>query len=217
MTYENTTETRQAIIDACLRVNAEGINQGTSGNISVRAGEEMLITPSGIPYDQLGPQDIVRVSLKTGAPRGLHKPSSEWRFHRDLLVARPDMNVVVHAHPAYCTALGMLREGIPACHYMVCLFGGSDVPVAGYARFGSAALSDAVVEALSARHGCIMANHGATVLGEDLSKAMWRMAELEVLARSYMIARQAGEVVMLSEAEIAETMEAIKTYGPQKS
>jgi len=216
MLYENTVETRQAIIDACLRMNAEGINQGTSGNISVRAGEEMLITPSGIPYDQMTPQDIVRVRLDDGYVRGLHKPSSEWRFHRDLLVGRPDMQVVVHAHPVHCAALSMLREPIiPACHYMVGLFGGSDVPVAGYARYGSAALSEAVVEAMADRHGCLMANHGATVLGEDLGKALWRLGELEMLSQSYLAARAAGKVVLLSDQEMAEAIEAFKDYGPK--
>lgn len=215
MVYENTTEVRQAIIDACLRMNAEGINQGTSGNISVRAGGEMLITPSGIPYDQLTPKDIVRVALETGDPRGLHKPSSEWRFHRDLLLARPDVHVVVHAHPVHCTALSMLRQPIPACHYMIGLFGGADVPVAGYARFGSAELSDAVVKAMTERTGCLMANHGATVLGEDLSKAMWRLSELETLAQAYVIAKGAGEVVLLSDAEIAAAIAGFADYGPK--
>lgn len=213
--YENTTEVRQAIIDACLRMNAEGINQGTSGNISARAGEEMLITPSGIPYEQVAPKDIVRVSLETGQARGLHKPSSEWRFHRDLLNARPDMHVVVHAHPVHCTALSMLRKPIPPCHYMIGLFGGADVPVADYARFGSEALSLAVVTAMAERHGCLMANHGATVLGEDFTKAMWRMGELEVLAQSYLLARAAGEVVLLSEVEIADAIAAFANYGPR--
>lgn len=215
MSYDNTTETRQAIIDACMRMNAEGINQGTSGNISVRAGEEMLITPSGIPYDQLSPQDIIRIDLATGRPRGLHKPSSEWRFHRDLLVARPDMHSVVHAHPVHCTALSMLRQPIPPCHYMIGLFGGSDVPVADYARFGSAELSEAVVKAMAERSGCLMANHGATVLGEDLTKAMWRLSELEVLAQAYVIAKSAGEVVLLTEEEIADAIAGFASYGPK--
>jgi len=215
MLYENTTETRQAIIDACLRMNAEGINQGTSGNISVRAGEQMLITPSGIPYDQMTPHDIVRVRLDNGHVRGLHKPSSEWWFHRDLLVARPDVQAVVHAHPVHCTALAMLREPIPACHYMVGLFGGSDVPVAAYARYGSAALSEAVVEAMAERHGCLMSNHGATVMGEDLSKALWRLGELEMLAQSYLAARSVGNIVLLSDQEMAEAIEAFKDYGPK--
>ncbi|SHH18081.1 L-fuculose-phosphate aldolase [Cognatiyoonia sediminum] len=215
MVYEKTTETRQAIIDACLRMNAEGINQGTSGNISVRVGEEMLITPSGIPYDQLTPKDIIRVRLESGQVRGLHKPSSEWRFHCDLLQARPDMQAVVHAHPVHCTALSMLRQPLPACHYMIGLFGGSDVPVAGYARYGSAALSEAVVAVMEDRHGCLMANHGATVLGEDLGKALWRLGELEILAQSYLAARAVGEVVLLSDQEMAEAIEAFKDYGPK--
>ena len=175
----------------------------------------MLITPSGIPYDQLEPKDVVRVDLATGTPRGLHKPSSEWRFHRDLLVARPDMHVVVHAHPIHCTALAMLREGIPSCHYMVGLFGGADVPVSGYARYGSAALSEAVVAVMQDRHGCIMANHGATVLGEDLTKAMWRIGELEMLAQSYLAARIAGDVVLLSDQEMADAIAAFANYGPK--
>ena len=214
MNYDNSEETRQAIIDACLHLQMEGINQGTSGNVSVRIGDEMLITPSGIPYKQMYPSDIVRVRLGDGAVRGLHRPSTEWRFHRDLLIARQDMQVVVHAHPVHCTALAMLREPIPACHYMIGLFGGSDVPVTEYAQYGSQALSDTVSATMKHRHGCLMANHGATVLGEDMQKALWRLGELEFLAQSYLVARAAGDVTILSDEEIADAIRAFSGYGP---
>lgn len=211
------TEIRQAIIDGCLRMNAEGVNQGTSGNISVRVGDEMLITPSGLPYDQIRPKDIVAVSLATGEASGPHKPSSEWQFHVALLNARPDIKAVVHAHPTNCVALAMLRESIPPCHYMIAAFGGNSIPLIDYAQFGSEKLAQLLVDAMTDRTGCLMSNHGAVTLGADLQSALWRMTELEALARSYMIARQAGEVVLLSDAEIEETLMAIKNYGPSVS
>ena len=215
MAYADSVETRQAVIDACLRMGRDGVNHGTSGNVSVRVGDAMLITPSGLPYDQMVPADLVLVPLDGGAPVGHYKPSSEWQFHLGLLNARPDMNAVVHAHPTYCTALAMLRQSIPQCHYMIAAFGGNSIPLVDYALFGSEALADRLVAAMSDRHGCLMSNHGAVVLGEDLERGLWRMVELEALAQSYMIARQAGEVVLLSDAEIDETLAAIAGYGPK--
>ena len=203
---------RQAIIDGCLAMNAKGINQGTSGNISVRDRDQMLITPSGIPYDDMTPDMIVSVPLD-GVPGDGPKPSTEWHFHQAILRARPDVGAVVHAHPAHATAVAMQRRGIPACHYMVAAFGGSDVPLAGYARYGTEALSAEVTHALKDRDGCLMANHGATTVGDTLEKALWRMEELEALAQQFLLSQIGGAPVLLSEAEIAEVLDGFKTYG----
>ena len=214
----DTTETRTAIINACRWMNSSGINQGTSGNISVRIGhdgQDMIITPSGVQYHDLEPDMLVRMDLSNDPEAcGNPKPSSEWRFHQALLNSRQDMNVVVHAHPTYASALAVLREPIPACHYMIAAFGGSDVPLADYHIFGSKALADDVCRVLTSRHGCLMANHGATVLGENLEKATWRLEELENLARVYTVSRQLGSPVILSEAQMNDVLAAFANYGP---
>ena len=156
---------REAIIAACREMNAAGLNQGTSGNISLRqrdsGGDAMLITPSATPYDAMTPEMIARMPLD-GSERweGPRKPSSEWRFHRDILRARPEIAAVVHAHAPHATALAMARRAIPACHYMVAAFGGNSVRCCDYALFGTQALSDLVLEALQDRTACLMANHG---------------------------------------------------------
>ncbi len=212
--YTDCTEVRQAIIDACLHLNARGINQGTSGNVSVRAGDAMLITPSGVPYEDMTPDMIQPVPLNGDAvPPGPLKPSSEWRFHQALLAAKPEMHAVVHAHPVHCTALAQNRQTIPAVHYMVAAFGGHDVPLAGYALFGGQELAENVVNAMQDRHACLMANHGATVVGESLAKALWRMEELETLARGYILSLSTGTPHVLDRFQIEEALVAFADYG----
>ena len=205
---------RQSIIDSCLEMNAIGLNQGTSGNISVRFGDRMLITPSAVPYTQMTPDLIAALPLDDGeAWEGPRKPSSEWRFHLDILNARPEIGAVVHAHPTYCAALAMLREDIPAAHYMIAAFGGTSVRCSPFAIFGTAELSRHAVAALEDRTACLLANHGAIAIGATLEAAMWRMVELETLARQYAIARQIGEPVILSDDDIAKTLAAFSGYG----
>lgn len=204
---------RQAIIDGCLAMNAKGINQGTSGNISARDGPVMLITPSGVPYGAMTPDRIVNVPLD-GDPSAGSNPSTEWHFHQAIYRARPDVQAVVHAHPAHATAVAMQRRAIPACHYMVAAFGGSDVPLAGYARFGTKALSEKVTAALTHRHGCLMANHGATTVGDSIDKALWRMEELETLAQQFLLSQIGGAPALLSETEVKEALTAFANYGP---
>jgi L-fuculose-phosphate aldolase len=212
--YADTTDTRQAIIDACLRLNAEGINQGTSGNVSVRAGEAMLITPSGVPYEDMTPDMIQSVPLSgEPTPQGNLRPSTEWRFHQALYNAKPAMHAVVHAHPIHCTALAQNRMTIPAVHYMVAAFGGHDVPLAGYALFGGADLARNVTAAMTDRHACLMANHGATVVGETLPKALWRMGELEALAQTYILSLSIGTTHLLDRLQIEEALAAFADYG----
>ncbi|EBA17860.1 putative l-fuculose phosphate aldolase protein [Roseobacter sp. SK209-2-6] len=195
-------------------MNATGLNQGTSGNISVRFGDQMLITPSGIDYNKLRPEMMVLMPLNAVEPDpDQMKPSSEWQFHRDILNAKPQVEAVVHAHPVNCTALAMNRQEIPACHYMVAAFGGSNVPLAEYALFGTRELSEKVVTALKDRSACLMANHGAVVVGDTLQSAMWRMTELETLAKGYVTSLSIGQPVLLSTDEIEEVKLAFADYG----
>lgn len=208
-------ETRQALIDACLWMNERHLNQGTSGNISARTEAGILITPSGVPYEDLTPDQMVTIPLD-GMPGGDGgKPSSEWPFHQGLHRARPDMPVVLHAHPPYCSILAVQRRPIPACHYMIAAFGGNSVPLADYALFGSPELCANMAQIMADRHGCLMANHGATVLGETIAKARWRLEELETLARTYLFSSIGGTPHILSDAEIAKVLVAFQNYGPR--
>ncbi|MCR9108984.1 class II aldolase/adducin family protein [Marivita sp. XM-24bin2] len=211
----DTKETRQALIDACLWMNERHLNQGTSGNISARIESGILITPSGVPYDALTPEAMVTIPLSGSSDAGGPKPSSEWPFHQGLHQARPDMPVVLHAHPPYCSILAVQRRSIPACHYMIAAFGGADVPLADYALFGSPELCANMADIMSDRHGCLMANHGATVLGETVDKARWRLEELETLARTYLFSSIGGAPHILSDEDIAEVLVAFQNYGPR--
>jgi L-fuculose-phosphate aldolase len=216
MSFVDTTALRQAIIDGCLWMNRQGLNQSTSGNISVRVDAGMLITPSGVPYGRMAPEQLVVMPLDGSPAPGL-APSSEWRFHQRLLATRPDMNCVVHAHPPYCSVLAVQHRPIPACHYMVAAFGGDRVPLASYALYGSMALADAVDIAMRGYHACLMANHGATVLGETLERALWRLEELETLAKTFYLSSPGGQPVILSPEEIAEAAASFASYGPAKT
>lgn len=209
---------RQDIIDACLEMNANGLNQGTSGNISVRYEDRMLISPSATPYDKMTPDMIAALDLSgemTGKWDGPLKPSTEWRIHWQLLKSRPELTAIVHAHPTYCTTLAILRKPIPACHYMVAAFGGMDVKVSDYHTFGSPELANMVVEAMQDRTACLMANHGMVAGGVGMAQAMWRAVELETIARQYYLSSQMGEPVILSKAEIDETFKMFAGYGVQ--
>ncbi|MGO8800205.1 MAG: class II aldolase/adducin family protein [Roseiarcus sp.] len=208
-------ELRAAIIAQCRAMNASGLNQGTSGNISARFGGAMLITPSAVPYETMRPDMIVRMPLEGdyGAWSGPHPPSVEWRFHLDIMRSRPDVGAIVHCHAAYATALSMLHKPIPAAHYMIAAFGGPTVRCTGYAPYGTKELSELAVAGLDARNGVLLGNHGLIAVGETLTQAMWRASELETLARMYCIALTIGEPVILDDEEIMRTVERFKTYG----
>lgn len=210
----NDIQKRQAIIDACRRMNTLGINQGTSGNISVREDEGVLITPTSMPYDTMTPEDIVYMTLD-GECQGIRQPSSEWRFHLDILLARPDVNAVVHAHPPYSTSLSILEQRIPPIHYMVAVAGGSDIRCAPYATFGTDELSANAVAALQDRKACLLAHHGMIATGTSLDKAMWLAVEVETLARQYLTCLQIAEPPLLSEQEIERVISRMANYGHQ--
>ena len=208
---------RREIADQARAMNALGINQGTSGNVSARCGDRMLITPSAMPYEAMRPGDVASVSLEGdgGDWRGPHKPSTEWRFHRDILRARPDADAVIHTHAVHCTALAILRREIPAVHYMIAAFGGPTIRCAPYAMYGTAELAAHAVRAMEGRNACLLANHGMIVAGPNLAKAMWLAVELEALAKQYCLALQLGDPAILSDAEIAETLRGFASYGLQ--
>jgi L-fuculose-phosphate aldolase len=194
---------------------ALGLSQGTSGNVSVRDGDGFLVTPSGIPADALRPEDIVPMTMDGTHDHAL-APSSEWRFHRDILASRPEVGAVVHAHPTYCTAFAICGREIPAVHYMIAMAGGPTIRCAPYAPFGTEALSRAALAALEDRTCCLLANHGMIATGPDLAKALWLALEVETLCRQYAVALQIGAPIVLPDDEIARMIERFKSYGPQQ-
>lgn len=205
----------EAIVAAARALEAAGLNRGASGNISVREGAEMLITPSSVPAADLAPDLVARMALAgEGGWSGPLKPSTEWRFHRDIYRSRPDAGAVVHTHAPWCTVLAVARRPIPAAHYMIAAFGGPGIRVADYARYGTAELSAAVLRALEGRSGCLMANHGMLTVAASLDRALWLAHELEALAHQYVHATLLGGAHLLDAAEVAEAAEAFASYRP---
>jgi len=209
---------RQSLIDHCLAINASGLSVGKSGNASVRCGDGLLITPSGYEYERLRPEDIVALAADGSCAPGQLRPSSEWRFHRDILAAFPDAGAVVHTHSPYATALACVGLGIPAFHYMIAKAGGDDIRCADYATFGTEALSANVLRALDGRRACLMANHGQVAIGPSLAAAFALAAEVEDLARQYALARAIGPVRVLPPEEMARVAEQFRSgYGQSPS
>ncbi|MTJ82732.1 MAG: class II aldolase [Telmatospirillum sp.] len=203
---------RLAIVDAALRMERIGLNKGTAGNVSVRWKDGFLITPSGMPPRSLKPDDIVYVDMD-GVPAGSRKPSSEWRFHRDIYAGRPETGAVGHAHPAFCVALAVTHKAIPPYHYMVAKAGGRDIRCAPYASFGTQELSDHAMAALVGRKACLLANHGMIAIGPVLDSALSLAIEVEELAEGYWRALQIGEPVLLSDQEMESMVERFASYG----
>jgi L-fuculose-phosphate aldolase len=203
---------RQQVIDTALKMNALGINQGKSGNVSVRSEEGFLITPSGLPYEHTTAEDIVFMRLN-GSYDGARLPSSEWRFHRDIYAHRPEANAIVHAHSLHATTLACLGRGIPAFHYMVAAAGGRDIRCAPYATFGTQQLSDHALLALHERKACLLAQHGMIATGASLEQALALAVEVESLAHIYVQALQIGEPAILPDDEMDRVLEKFKTYG----
>jgi len=203
---------RREIVAACQDMNRRGINQGTSGNISARVAEGFLITPSGLPYDEMTPADIVLMK-PDGSHVGRMKPSSEFRFHTSIMAARPEVGAVVHTHSMFATTLSCLGLEIPAVHYMIAAAGGSNIRCVPYITYGTQELADAALKALEGRNACLLANHGMIVVGPTLKRAMWLAVEVETLAAQYWRALQVGKPNILSDAQVQTVMEKFRTYG----
>ncbi|MCL2524493.1 MAG: class II aldolase/adducin family protein [Betaproteobacteria bacterium] len=208
------TDPRQALIAAAQAMQPLGLNRGAAGNVSVRHGDGFYITPTGLPYATLAVADIPLLAFD-GTPTGRRKPSSEWRFHRDLYAARPEVGAVLHAHSPFAVSLACLRRAIPPFHYMIARFGGDSIRCADYALFGTAELSAAALAALAERKGCLLANHGLLVAGRDLAEALALAVELEELCEQYWRACQIGQPVLLGEAEMAAVLDKFASYGQQ--
>jgi L-fuculose-phosphate aldolase len=211
---------RESVVATALAMNAAGINSGKSGNVSARwtdAGfDGFLITPSGVSYQLTAPGQIVAMS-QDGEARGTLLPSSEWRFHRDIYLARPDVQAVVHTHAPFATSLACMHRDIPAFHYMVAVAGGKDLRCAPYATFGTQELSDHAVAALAGRRACLLANHGMIAVGASLEQALALAIEVETLAEMYWRVLQLGEPVLLSDTEMDTVLEKFRTYGQPQS
>ena len=204
---------RQKIIKTALSLNETGLSAGASGNVSARVDGGFLITPSGVKYHKLRPEDIVLMDFEGNVVQGDYVPSSEWRFHMDIYNARDYAKAIVHAHPPYCTALACLNKGIPPFHYMVAVAGGKNIRCCRYEPFGTPELSQAVVEALDGRRACLMSHHGMIAYGDNLEKALSLAVEVEVLAQQYQLVMQMGEPELLSDKDMEDVMHRFWTYG----
>ncbi len=216
-------ELREQLVAVARRMNASGLNQGTSGNLSARIPGGMLITPSSLPYEQMQPEDLVALDLEgrpleavgqtDAAPS--RRPSSEWRLHADLLAGRPEIQAVLHCHSIHATALACHGRAIPPFHYMTAVAGGDTIRCAPYATFGTAELSRLAVEALQDRLACLLAQHGQVTLGRSLDQALRLAIEVETLAHMYLQALQLGEPPLLTSEQMAAVHQQFRTllYG----
>lgn len=210
--HERESALRLALVAAARSLTTQGLNRGTTGNIGVRLKKSFLITPSGVPADELSPEAMVEMDF-SGVTVGPGKPSSEWRFHRDIFVARAEIGAVVHTHSRYATTLACLQREIPAFHYMIARAGGDSVRCTPYAIFGSQALSDLALQALENRKACLLGNHGLIALGFDLADALAMAVEVESLCEQYWSALQLGEPKLLSGRQMQAVLEKFKNYG----
>ncbi len=203
-----------ALITAAQGLDAAGFMPSKSGNLSQRTPCGFVITPSGLPYAQLKPEDLVEVALDGATLAGQRRPSSEWRLHADIYAARPNAQAVVHTHSPRATALSCARRPIPALHYMIAMAGGDDIPCAAYATFGTAELAQACLAALTHRRACLLANHGVVAIGATLAGAETLAREVENLAGQYLALLAAGlPPVLLDADEMAAVASQFRGYG----
>jgi L-fuculose-phosphate aldolase len=205
---------RSEMVATCRRMNETGINQGTAGNISLRNPKGFLVTPTSLPYDRMQPGDLVQMSFN-GTFEGERRPSSEWRFHRDILQSRTDIDCVLHCHSVYATTLAVHHKTIPSFHYMTGVAGGTTIRCSRYATFGTQALSDAALEALEGRLACLLGQHGQISLGKTLASALALAVEVETLSRLYVQALTLGDPPILSDEEMTRVIQQMKnmSYG----
>ena len=208
-------KTRQQIIDTVRAYTTHNLGVGTSGNLSARSEKGFIVTPTGVPYDDLEPELLVEMNLSGDVIGGELNPSSEWRFHQDIYKDRDEAGAIVHVHSPFATAIACNRKSIPAFHYMVAIAGGESIRCAHYATFGTAELSEHVVLALKDRKACLLANHGLIAFDKDVSSAFKMAQEVEELAKQYYYSLQIGEPVILDKEEMQTVLGKFKTYGKQ--
>ncbi len=211
-----TMRLRDELVTTAKRMSDLGLTPGMSGNVSVRSPHGFLVTPSGMPYSELRPDDTVELKMDGTIRPGQKTPSTEWRLHRDILGARNDIQAIVHTHSLYCTTISMLRRPIPAVHYMIVLAGSDEIPCAEYATFGSAELALHAVTALRGGDACLLANHGMVALGTSLASALKLAAEVETLASQYWHAAQVGSPHVLERADLLAVRARFAEYGQRK-
>ena len=212
-----TMRLRDELVTTARRMSELGLTPGMSGNVSVRCPTGMMVTPSGMPYSELIPDDVVEMKPDGTMRPGQRTPSTEWRLHHDILGARQDVTAIVHTHSLYCTTLSMLRRAIPAVHYMVVLAGSDAVPCAEYATFGSPELALAAVKSLRGGNACLLANHGMVALGDCLASALRLAAEVETLAAQYWHAAQIGTPHVLDGDELLRVRSRFAEYGQHRT
>ena len=208
-----TMRLRDELVTTARRMSELGLTPGMSGNVSVRSPVGMLVTPSGMPYSEIVPDDISELDMTGKARPGRRAPSTEWQLHRDILGARQDVAAIVHTHSLYCTTLSCLRRPIPAIHYMVVLAGSDEIPCAEYATFGSTELALSAVTALRGGNACLLANHGMIALGSSLQAALRLAAEVETLAAQYWHAAHLGTPHVLDRDELMKVRARFDEYG----
>lgn len=208
----------EQLLEVAQKLNALGLNKGTSGNCSVRCDDGFLITPSGMPVEEMTPASMVNMqfdgSFELQKESNAKKPSSEWRFHRDILQSRPEVSAIVHTHSMFATTMACLHKEIPPFHYMIAVVGGDTIRCAPYALFGSQALSDKALTALIDRKACLLANHGMIALGRDLDDALAVTVEVENLCEQYWRLLQITDTPpLLDEAQMREVFQQFNGYG----
>lgn len=203
---------RQSLLNVSRELVDVGLNQGSAGNCSLRIDQNtFLITPSAIPPHDIQLMDLVEMNMQGKVLSG-SKPSSEWRFHKDIYLARPEVNAIIHTHSMFATSIACMQLEIPAFHYMIAMAGGDSIRCAPYALFGTQALSDYAVKALVDRKACLLANHGLIVVGEGLKQTLDLVIEVENLAEQYWRIIQTPHLHLLTSAEMALVLDKFKTY-----
>ena len=203
---------RRGMVESAHRLVALGLNRGTSGNLGVRCGAGLLVTPSGTSVEAMTPESMVVLDF-SGNPQGTIKPTSEWRIHRDILAARPDINAVVHTHSTFASTLACQQIDLPPFHYMIAVAGGDTIRCTPYALFGSQALSEHALAAIEGRKACLLGHHGMIALGRDLDEALAIAVEVEALCEQYWRVLQIGVPKILTDAQMQEVIEQFSHYG----
>ncbi|MBL4666670.1 MAG: class II aldolase/adducin family protein [Sneathiella sp.] len=203
---------KQQLLNTARGMNDAGLNQGAAGNVSVRVPDGYLITPTGMLYEDCTFADMVHMSMDGEVFSNL-KPSSEWRFHRDLYADRPDAEAVVHVHSSFATTLACVGNDIPSFHYMIAVAGGKTIRCTPYHTFGTQELSDAVIDAMAGRRACLMGNHGMLAIGPDLKQALAMAVEVEKLCEIYWRVLQVGGGKLIGDTEMDTILKKFETYG----